>query len=121
MFIAINNESSEPVYRQIVQAVKQRMAEGELVCGDELPPVRTLADALGVNLHTVRHAYQTLEAEGIAVTRLGRRAKIVFRKNGLTARLRKKLLGAWRELEIEAALNGIDKTELLKLIGENNA
>ena len=47
------------------------IADGELSSGKRLPPVRTLARQLDVNVNTVRTAYARLEADGLVRTRHG--------------------------------------------------
>src|SRR4029450_1385732 len=47
------------------------MADGELAPDDRLPPVRSLARELGVNVNTIRAAYAKLEADGLVQTRHG--------------------------------------------------
>jgi GntR family transcriptional regulator len=76
MLIAIDEKDSRPIYLQIVSQVKEQVQKGELKAGDELPPVRELADSLGINLHTVRGAYLRLRDQGVIDLRLGRRARI---------------------------------------------
>lgn len=56
--------SDEPVYTQIARQIRTRIASGELPAGGALPPVRTLASDLGINLNTVARAYRALEEEG---------------------------------------------------------
>jgi DNA-binding LacI/PurR family transcriptional regulator len=53
------------------------VASGDLPPGDQLPPLRELATQLGINLHTVRAAYQQLAAEGLVSTRQGQRATVL--------------------------------------------
>lgn len=60
--IALDGET--PIYTQIVRLVILGVATGELEEGEALPPLRGLADALGVNLHTVRKAYLELAERG---------------------------------------------------------
>ena len=48
----------------------------ELRPGDALPSVRSLAEDLGINLHTVNKAYATLRDEGYVIM-LGRRGAYV--------------------------------------------
>jgi GntR family transcriptional regulator len=57
--------SPEPIYRQLVEQVRRRVAAGQLTAGDGLPSVRELAQALAVNPMTVSKAYSLLEAEGV--------------------------------------------------------
>lgn len=60
---------------QIVESIRALVNSGELVAGEALPPVRELAETLGVNRNTVSSAYQRLTKAGIAITqgRLGTR------------------------------------------------
>src|SRR3954470_13269367 len=57
-----------PIYQQIVQQVKYLVASGRLAPGEELPPIRTLAERLVVNPNTVARAYRELEADGVVTT-----------------------------------------------------
>uniref|UniRef100_UPI000562A723 aminotransferase class I/II-fold pyridoxal phosphate-dependent enzyme n=1 Tax=Microbacterium sp. B24 TaxID=95616 RepID=UPI000562A723 len=66
----------------IADSVRQRIERGELAPGAALPPVRNLADDLGVNRNTVVSAYRLLtqaglvEARGRAGTRVVERAPL---------------------------------------------
>jgi GntR family transcriptional regulator len=56
---------------QLVRHIKHLIATGRLVPGDELPPVRVLAQQLVINPNTVVHSYRQLEASGLITTRRG--------------------------------------------------
>lgn len=60
-----------PIYRQIVNQVKYLVAAGRLNPGEELPPIRTLAEQLVVNPNTIARAYLELERDGIVTKRHG--------------------------------------------------
>jgi GntR family transcriptional regulator len=60
-----------PIYRQVVNQVKYLVAAGRLLAGEELPPIRTLAEQLVVNPNTVARAYLELERAGIVTKRHG--------------------------------------------------
>jgi DNA-binding transcriptional regulator YhcF (GntR family) len=79
MILRIDLKSNVPVYRQIVDATRILLVNGQLNPGDSLPPVRRLALALGVHFNTVAEAYRTLEEEGWL--EIGRRsgARVVSR------------------------------------------
>lgn len=62
---------------QISRQLAWLIASGELQRDVRLPPVRRLAEELGVNLHTVRAAYQQLETDGLVAIRQGRRATVL--------------------------------------------
>ena len=62
--LLVDRSGDVPVYEQIADDLRRRIAAGELAAGVPLPPVRTLASDLGVNLNTVARAYRLLEEEG---------------------------------------------------------
>jgi DNA-binding transcriptional regulator YhcF (GntR family) len=64
MLLRVDPSLATPVYRQIVDAMRVALVEGDLVPGDPLPPVRRLALDLGVHFNTVAQAYRTLAQEG---------------------------------------------------------
>ena len=67
MVITIDSMATEPLYQQIGTQIIAAIAQGELVAGDALPSVRSLAGDLGINLHTVAKAYAVLRDEGYLV------------------------------------------------------
>ena len=69
MRIHITSSDGVPIYMQIVNQVKYLVAAGRLAVGDELPPIRVLADQLLVNPNTVARAYRELEASGVVEKR----------------------------------------------------
>ena len=72
MRIHLTPNDGVPIYLQIIHQVKYLVASGRLSAGDELPPIRTLAEQLLVNPNTVARAYRELEAAGVVVTRRAR-------------------------------------------------
>lgn len=71
MVFAIRPASAEPIYKQIVEQVRRKVAGGQLRPGDELPSVRALAGEHAINPMTVSKAYSLLEAEGLLERRRG--------------------------------------------------
>jgi GntR family transcriptional regulator len=63
--------SAEPIYRQLVEQLRRRVAAGQWRPGDEVPSVRELAQALAVNPMTVSKAFSLLEAQGVLERRRG--------------------------------------------------
>jgi GntR family transcriptional regulator len=72
MKIVINMRSDIPIYIQIVEQMRQQVANGELKPGDQLPTVRALAADLRVNFNTVARAYRMLDEAHIISTQQGR-------------------------------------------------
>ena len=54
-----------PIYLQIVDGIKIRIAGGELPPGSKIPSVRDLAAEAGVNPNTMQRALTQLEQEGL--------------------------------------------------------
>ncbi|MGA4538427.1 GntR family transcriptional regulator [Uniformispora flossi] len=64
--------SGVPIYRQLMQQVRQEVLLGRLSPGDRLPTVKEIVDALAVNPNTVAKAYRELEHEGVVYSRQGK-------------------------------------------------
>ena len=60
-----------PIYLQIIEQVRQRIALGDWPAGFGLPSIRELSAELRVSVITVKRAYFELEREGVIVTRQG--------------------------------------------------
>jgi GntR family transcriptional regulator len=69
MQIHISPNDGVPIYLQIVNQVKYLVASGRLKPGEELPPIRVLAEKLVVNPNTVARAYRELELAGVVTKR----------------------------------------------------
>ncbi|WP_193370694.1 PLP-dependent aminotransferase family protein [Pelagibius marinus] len=61
-----------PIYQQLAEVIAGKIASGELVPGDRLPPQRDIARMAGVNLTTVTRAFATLQQRGLVESRPGR-------------------------------------------------
>jgi GntR family transcriptional regulator len=69
MQIHISTADGVPIYQQIVNQIKYLVSSGRLVSGEELPPIRSLAEKLVVNPNTVARAYRELEGAGFVEKR----------------------------------------------------
>lgn len=58
--LTLDPESPVPLYHQIAEAIRYRIATGVLAPNDVLPPLRAAAESWGVNMHTARRAYAEL-------------------------------------------------------------
>ncbi|MFE0548718.1 aminotransferase class I/II-fold pyridoxal phosphate-dependent enzyme [Streptomyces pilosus] len=70
---------------EISASIERAVGEGALQPGELLPPMRELAERLGVNANTVAAAYRTLRDRGVIET-AGRRGSRVRSKPATTAR-----------------------------------
>jgi GntR family transcriptional regulator len=69
MQLHISPSDGVPIYLQIVNQVKYLAASGRLNPGEEMPPIRVLAERLRVNPNTVARAYRELELAGVVTKR----------------------------------------------------
>ncbi len=70
--IQIDLRSDLPIYLQLIEQIKQQIADGTLKPGDQLPTVRSLAEELRVNFNTVARSYRVLDEAGVISTQQGR-------------------------------------------------
>ncbi len=71
LHFSINTGSTEPIYRQLVEQVRRRIASGQLSAGQEIPSVRELAQTLAVHPMTISKAFSLMEADGLLERRRG--------------------------------------------------
>ena len=71
LFITISPASSDPMYKQITDQVKDAVAAGDLRPTDQLPSIREMSEILKISAITIKRAYQDLETEGFIITRAG--------------------------------------------------
>ena len=72
MALRIDLRSHTPIFAQLVDGIKFLIATGKLVPGDQILPVRKLAENLNVNPNTVDKAYQELLRQDIVEAKQGR-------------------------------------------------
>src|SRR5579863_5014562 len=72
MLVTLDSSLHKPLYVQIRDQIRDRIAGGGLKVGDRLEPSRELAKRLGVHRTTVGNAYAELEAEGLIQGTVGR-------------------------------------------------
>ncbi|MCG8591763.1 MAG: PLP-dependent aminotransferase family protein [Proteobacteria bacterium] len=65
-------DAPTPVYRQIADQLRDHVAAGRLAAGERLPPIRALAQELGVHRDTVALAYDALAEDGLVESTVGR-------------------------------------------------
>jgi GntR family transcriptional regulator len=63
--LSVAPASGVPIYRQLVDQIRARVAGGHLRAGEFLPSVRQVAEQLEVNPMTVSKAYSLLERDGV--------------------------------------------------------
>jgi GntR family transcriptional regulator len=111
--INISQTDARPMYLQIMEQIRARIAAGDWPSGKELPSIRALAAALNVSVITIKRAYLDLETAGVIVTRHGK-GSFVADVNGLAGELQDAKLDEQltRSAEIAQTL-GLSEDELV--------
>lgn len=101
--IQLDYRDARPIYTQISENIRNRIAAGVLQYEDKLPSVRELAAELSINPNTIQRAYHDLEMQGYirSVPGLG---CFVCAISGST---QTKLIPAW--LALDAAVRTLEQ------------
>src|SRR5919198_143927 len=119
MQIHISPDDGVPIYLQIVNQVKHLIASGRLAPGEELPPIRVLAERLLVNPNTVARAYRELELAGIVTKRRTTGTYVSESGTALTREERRGLLAPRADaLLVEARQLDLALDEVVDLVRE---
>jgi len=93
MQLHVSPADGVPIYLQIVNQVKYLVSSGRMAAGEELPPIRTLAEQLLINPNTVARAYRELELAGVVEKRRTAGTYVSGGASPLSRRERVKILG----------------------------
>jgi GntR family transcriptional regulator len=115
---AISQADKRPMYLQIIEQIKERIAVGDWAGGQAIPSIRQLAADLQVSVITVKRAYLELEREGVIVTHQGKGSHVASTP-GLGASLREQELTQHLEQVMRIATQlGIEQRELEERLRE---
>ena len=106
---SVDLTSRTPIYEQIYQKIVMLILNGTLAENDQLPSVRSLAKATGVNPNTVAKAYQELERNGVLYSVPGRGSFVAAQDH---SEFRKKALADFDSMVREAFDKGISPDDL---------
>jgi len=110
--LTLSQADKRPIYVQIMERIKQRIAVGDWVEDQPMPSIRQLAVDLQVSVITVKRAYYELEREGVILTQQGKGSRVASTP-GLGARLREQELKQHLEQAARiAAQMGIPQKQL---------
>jgi GntR family transcriptional regulator len=121
MQIHISSNDGVPIYLQIVNQIKYLIGAGRLSSGDEIPPIRVLAEQLVINPNTVARAYLELERAGLVAKRQGAGTYVAAGSSVLPRREKVKVLARRLDLLLaEAAHLDIPLEEVIDLLRERH-
>lgn len=122
MQIHISPNDGVAIYQQIVNQIKYLVASGRLSAGEELPPIRGLAEQLLINPNTVARAYRELEMAGIVEKRRTAGTYVSDQGSPLARRERMKILTDRTDLLLaEATHLGVALDDVIKLIQQRHS
>ena len=70
--IQFEDNLSVPKYRQIIDAIQQKIKAGELKKGDKIPSLNMFCKEYGLSQDTILMAYNELKAKGIITSQVGK-------------------------------------------------
>jgi len=119
MHLHLDHQSGEPIYRQIVEQIKFKIACGRLVPADRLPSIRDLAGQLKINPRTVVQAYDELQSGGLVVCKQGQGVFITDNHGAMPANLRRKAIeDLIRRMLAETSRLGADASEVRRIFDD---
>jgi GntR family transcriptional regulator len=112
----IQLQAGQPIYEQVVHAVKRALATGHLVAGDRFPAVRTISAELRINPNTVQKAVNALVAASVLEVRPGQGSFVAPTVTADRREQARALEPIVEKLLIEASRLGLDEKQLFFLI-----
>ncbi|MFC5140312.1 GntR family transcriptional regulator [Actinomycetospora rhizophila] len=78
-------EQSRPLYEQVAEHIRARVASGELRPGDKVPSQRELKEEFGIQTATANQAVALLKSWGVVETRVGSYTRVAEHPTGVPA------------------------------------
>ena len=114
--LKLNASLGVPIYRQVMDGIREMIAAGVLKPGDRLPSIRELAGAMRINPSSAVKAYNELKHAGVIVLDQGR-GTFVAERPGLVAENREALLRADLEaLLVRARARGFSEQQVARAL-----
>ena len=117
--IHINPSSGVPIYRQIMDMIKDAVMSGQIKPGEQLPSIREIAERMTINSLTVLKAYNKLEAIGIISTKRGMGTFVADQPALLSKKGRKSEIESRFKGQIDYFLRaGFSKEEIVEVLNK---
>ena len=115
MLLEIDHHSGVPIYRQVIEQIRQQIMTDGLKHGDQLETVRDLAARLKVNPMTISKAYSFLETEGLVERRRGIGLFVAKIRRGQRDRIKAQLLNnIVNKAAVTAIQLGVSESEAIE-------
>jgi DNA-binding transcriptional regulator YhcF (GntR family) len=113
-------QAERPIYMQLMDELKGRIAAGRLGPGEKIDSIRDLAAAFAVNPNTVQRALNELERDGLLYTQRAN-GKYVTEDSGVIQSLRSNLAAKQLGGFLTAMQNlGFSREESITMLKEEN-
>ena len=116
MFIEIDFNSDEALYLQLRNQIILGIATDQFHEGESLPSVRSLADIIGINMHTVNKAYTLLKQEGYV--KVDRRKGAVIAVDANQALLMEEIRRELQVILAKSYCKNVPREEIHNLVDE---
>ncbi|MFR9307378.1 MAG: GntR family transcriptional regulator [Lachnospiraceae bacterium] len=116
MKIYIDFNSDQAFYIQLMNQIILGIAMEQLHEGDSLPSVRQMADAVGINMHTVNQAYTILRQEGFI--KLDRRKGAIISIDMDKIRVLQEMKQELSVVLARGICNGVERDDAHQLVDE---
>ncbi len=117
-FERLQFNTTEPVYLQIAQFVKQQIFMGAAAQGEALPSRRELAALLRVNPNTVQKAFRLMQEEGYLVTPPNAVSTLAWDEAAFSAIRKEMTAGLVEDFVRHAKANGLTLDLVQELLQE---
>jgi len=115
-WIVLSQTDGRPMYLQIMDQIRRRIAVGDWKPGQPLPSIRQLAIDLQISVITIKRAYLELEREGVISTQHGK-GSVVAAAPDVGAKIYEQALAMHIEEAARlAALLGLSARELQRRV-----
>jgi GntR family transcriptional regulator len=117
--IQVTAGSASPIYRQVVDQIRQAAASGKIAVGEALPSVRALAAELLINPNTIAKAYAALVRDGVLESQQGRGYFVSERRDIFSRKERQRRLeDVMAPFLAEALTLGFTEQQILNEVGK---
>lgn len=117
--LQITTGSTVPIYKQIVDQMRQAVGSGKLSTGEAVLSVRALAKELLINPNTVAKAYSALVRDGLLESRQGRGYFVAQRREIYTRKERQRRLEeAMAPFLAEALTLGFEPEQIVEQVNK---
>ncbi len=117
MDCSISHSSSQPIYEQIVNQIKNQILAGKLQEGELLPSIRVLAQQLRISVITTKRAYDELEQQGFLRSVAGKGTFVAAADLSFLQEEKLRQLENLLQKAVDAArMHGISLEELIRIL-----